>query len=299
MLTSFLMTYINILIVSIWKSRQGFRSYRRVNMPLQADKLPISHNNEVGTVLQLNILETGVLTLVVQNSSPTRLRLDGDEFWTTCVRTPVSKMHWWIVCWSLASLCHSNGHIETMPAREINPFTALTRIRSQFVRTQWRAIISEWTRLRIRPLSHPGWLKCIGGESTIILALFIWLLEYNCHNSRYMSCCFLEQLSTRAGNSSGPLALLGRSCQCHQKSFFPSWWSQEWWQPPQQPSRWPPMWSDNCLTEHLSWNPPSTLLFVNRFYCSTEECHFFSRMHLLFNNHSYKCQYWNIESMSD
>ena len=35
------------------------------------------------------------------------------------------------VCWSLTSLCHSNGHIETMPAREINPFTALTRIRSQ------------------------------------------------------------------------------------------------------------------------------------------------------------------------
>ena len=32
----------------------------------------------------------------------------------------------------LTSLCHSNGHIETMPAREINPFTALTRIRSQF-----------------------------------------------------------------------------------------------------------------------------------------------------------------------
>ena len=31
------------------------------------------------TVLQLNILETGVLTLVVQNSSPTRLRLVGDE----------------------------------------------------------------------------------------------------------------------------------------------------------------------------------------------------------------------------
>ena len=33
--------------------------------------------------------------------------------------------------WSLTSLCHSNGHMETMPAREINPFTALTRIRSQ------------------------------------------------------------------------------------------------------------------------------------------------------------------------
>ena len=41
------------------------------------------------------------------------------------------------VCWSLTSLCHSNGHIKTMPAREINPFTVLTRIRSQFLRTQW------------------------------------------------------------------------------------------------------------------------------------------------------------------
>ena len=78
------MTFINILIVAIWKSRQVFRAHRWVNMPLQAViiKLPISHNNVVGenTVLQLNILETGVLTLVVQNSSPTRLRLVGDEF---------------------------------------------------------------------------------------------------------------------------------------------------------------------------------------------------------------------------
>ena len=41
-----------------------------------------------------------------------------------------------LVCWSLTSLCHSNGHIETMPAREINPFSALTRIRPQFLRTQ-------------------------------------------------------------------------------------------------------------------------------------------------------------------
>ena len=43
--------------------------------------------------------------------------------------------HMVFVCWSLTSLCHSNGHIETMPAREINPFTALTRIRSQLLRT--------------------------------------------------------------------------------------------------------------------------------------------------------------------
>ena len=71
-----MMTFIKILIVAIWKSRQAFRAYGWGNMPLQA------HNHVVGenTVLQLNILETGVLTLVVQNSSPTRLRLVGDEF---------------------------------------------------------------------------------------------------------------------------------------------------------------------------------------------------------------------------
>ena len=51
--------------------------------------------------------------------------------------SPFRLMMGWLVCWSLTSLCHSNGHIETMPAREINPFTALTRIRSQFLRTQW------------------------------------------------------------------------------------------------------------------------------------------------------------------
>ena len=75
------MTFIHILIVAIWKSRQAFRAYGWGNMSLQAVKLPISRNNVVGenTVLQLNILETGVLTLVVQNSSPTRLRLVGDE----------------------------------------------------------------------------------------------------------------------------------------------------------------------------------------------------------------------------
>ena len=55
-----MMTFINILIVAIWKSRQAFRAYGWGNMPLQAVKLPISHNNVVGenTVLQLNILET-------------------------------------------------------------------------------------------------------------------------------------------------------------------------------------------------------------------------------------------------
>ena len=32
-------------------------------------------------------------------------------------------------------LCHNNNHIEAMPARELNPFTALSGIRSQFLRT--------------------------------------------------------------------------------------------------------------------------------------------------------------------
>ena len=61
---------IKILIVAIWKSRQAFRAYGRENMPLQgdSDKLPVSHNNVVGDniVLQLNILEIGVLTRVGQ-----------------------------------------------------------------------------------------------------------------------------------------------------------------------------------------------------------------------------------------
>ena len=76
------MTFINILIVAIWKSRQAFRAYGRGNMSLQAVKLPISHNNVVGenTVLQLVVGENTVLQLVVHNSSPTRLRLIGDEF---------------------------------------------------------------------------------------------------------------------------------------------------------------------------------------------------------------------------
>ena len=50
-------------------------------MPLRAVNYLYLTDSVVGenTVLQLNILETGVLTLVVQNSSPTRLRLVGDE----------------------------------------------------------------------------------------------------------------------------------------------------------------------------------------------------------------------------
>ena len=69
-----------------------------------------------------------------------------------------------LACWSLTSLCHSNGHIETMPAREINPFTALTRIRSQFLRTQGRATISEWKKLRLT-WADPALIEGGGGGS--------------------------------------------------------------------------------------------------------------------------------------
>ena len=81
--TSLLMTFINILIVGCdMEIETGFQGIRVGKYATSSCyKLPISHNNVVGenTVLQLNILETGVLTLVVQNSSPTRLRLVGDE----------------------------------------------------------------------------------------------------------------------------------------------------------------------------------------------------------------------------
>ena len=65
--------------------------------------------------------------------------------------TEPRKLRWIFAC--LVGLIQDwfvgvNGHINTMPAREINPFTALTRSRSQFLRTQWRTIISECTRLR-------------------------------------------------------------------------------------------------------------------------------------------------------
>ena len=81
------------------------------------------------------------------------------------------------VCWSLTSLCHSNGHIETMPAREINPFTALTRIRSQFLRTQWSTSNhSEWTRIRLRPLSHRDWLSWC---DTIMINTCMYSFQYD------------------------------------------------------------------------------------------------------------------------
>ena len=92
----------------------------------------------------------------------------------------------WLVCWSLTSLCHSNGHI--VPAREINPFTALTRIRSQFLRTQWstsnhqrvravRGLISRAGMVSICPLLWQRDVKCQQTKLT--------LKTDCCHNDYY------------------------------------------------------------------------------------------------------------------
>ena len=94
----------------------------------------------------------------------------------------------------LTSLCHSNGHIETMPAREMNPFTALTRIRSQFLRTQWWTIISEWTRLCLRPLNHRGWLSCCSDRRVSkVLLIGIWVFVpkawFNQATQCHVLCC--------------------------------------------------------------------------------------------------------------
>ena len=52
------------------------------------------------------------------------------------LKITVADQSGWFVCWS----------IETMPAREINPFTALTRIRSQY---------------------QSGWIKCYVSDPTL------------------------------------------------------------------------------------------------------------------------------------
>ena len=67
-----------------------------------------------------------------------------------------------LVCWSLTSLCHSNGHIETMPAREINPFTALTRIRFQFLRTQWSTSNHQRVDTTTPLTAQPSGLALVG-----------------------------------------------------------------------------------------------------------------------------------------
>ena len=83
-----------------------------------------------------------------------------------------------LVCWSLTSLCHSNGHIETMPAREINPFTALTRIRSQFLRTQWSTSNHQRVDTTTPQTAQPSGLA---GEASVINEICTYLELYMCY----------------------------------------------------------------------------------------------------------------------
>ena len=108
-------------------------------------------------------------------------------YYDTCIRLrgpghifPVAIKPVGLVCWSLTSLCHSNGHIETMPAREINPFTALTRIRSQFLRTQWSTSNHQRVDTTTPQTAEPSGLaiKPVGLQSVFIAKHYCFELMY-------------------------------------------------------------------------------------------------------------------------
>ena len=80
LLTSLLMTFINVLIIAIWQSRQAFFVGMWAHFELIYYRYHTLNVMGENTVLQINILETVVLTLMVQNSSPKRLCHVGDEF---------------------------------------------------------------------------------------------------------------------------------------------------------------------------------------------------------------------------
>ena len=92
-----------------------------------------------------------------------------------------------LVCWSLTSLCNSNGHIETMPAREINPFTALTRIRSQFLRTQWSTSNHQRVNKTTRQTAQPSGLAPPRKESLVAwgAAAIYGLVRFGTRNEKY------------------------------------------------------------------------------------------------------------------
>ena len=75
-----------------------------------------------------------------------------------CGKLTIKWIWFGLVCLNLTSLCHSNGHIETIPAREINPFTALTRIRSQLLRTQWSTSNHQRVDMTTPQTSQPSGL---------------------------------------------------------------------------------------------------------------------------------------------
>ena len=98
-----------------------------------------------------------------------------------------------LVCWSLTSLCHSNGHIETMPAREINPFTALTRIRSQFLRTQWLTSNHQRVDMTTPQTAQPSGLAC-DKQTPVMQGHFLWDIEVSADDRFYCIYCTTKKV---------------------------------------------------------------------------------------------------------
>ena len=68
------------------------------------------------------------------------------------------RIGWWFGAVRVRASSLRGGAVAGQTLRPAHgSITALTGIRSQFLRTQWRTIISEWTRLRLRQLCHRGW----------------------------------------------------------------------------------------------------------------------------------------------
>ena len=107
-----------------------------------------------------------------------------------------------LVCWSLTSLCHSNGHMEAMPAREINPLTALTRIRSQFLRTQWSTSNHQRVDMTTPQTAQPSglvqWMQVsishLQRVQSVYPTLWSWLVYYE---SMSMQCTCFEYLDVK------------------------------------------------------------------------------------------------------
>ena len=65
-----------------------------------------------------------------------------------------------LVCWSLTSLCHSIDMSRPCQPEKSIPLLPGPGFDPSFSgHNDRRAIISEWTRLRLRPLSHRGLLR--------------------------------------------------------------------------------------------------------------------------------------------
>ena len=83
-----------------------------------------------------------------------------------------------LVCWSLTSLCHSNGTYRgPCQPEKLIPLLPWPGFDPSFSgHNDRRAITSEWTRLRLKPLSHRGWLVNFSCELGQIMTRydFLW-----------------------------------------------------------------------------------------------------------------------------